>query len=167
MVTSSLLSSLPGIRHGFGSASSLVPPELAPVWDLRPAKRQVHGIRIAAISEPKHEAGDADGFPTTVPGLPVSIITAECVPLRLARRNGSQIAAVHAGWRGLYDGIIPAALAAMGEGLSVQLFSSETRQGQDEAQTVLMGWLGITADTKFANWTPTSEPDYGRNRDGN
>lgn len=119
MVTSSLLSSIPGIRHGFGSASSLVPPELAPVWDLRPAKRQVHGIRIAAISEPKHEAGDADGFHTKVPGLPVSIITADCVPLLLARRNGSQIAAVHAGWRGLYDGIIPAALAAMGEGASI------------------------------------------------
>ncbi|HEY0587977.1 MAG TPA: polyphenol oxidase family protein [Pseudoduganella sp.] len=119
MVTSSLLSSIPGIRHGFGSASSLVPAELAPVWELRPVKRQVHGTRVAAIHEPKQEAGAADGFHTAVPGLPVSIITADCVPLLLARRDGLQIAAVHAGWRGLYDGIIATALAAMGEGAPV------------------------------------------------
>ncbi|KQV59846.1 MULTISPECIES: polyphenol oxidase family protein [unclassified Duganella] len=119
MVTSSLLSSIPGIQHGFGSASSLVPAELAPVWELRPAKRQVHGTRIAAISMPKQEAGDADGFHTKTPGLPVSIITADCVPLLLARRDGSHVAAIHAGWRGLYDGIIPAALAAMGEGAPI------------------------------------------------
>jgi YfiH family protein len=119
MVASNLLSSVPGIVHGFGSASSLVPIELAPVWDIRPVKRQVHGIRVEAISEPKQEAGEADGFHTTVPGIPVSVITADCVPLLLARRDGSQVAAIHAGWRGLYDGIIPAALAAMGEGAAV------------------------------------------------
>ncbi|WP_082565703.1 polyphenol oxidase family protein [Duganella sp. Root1480D1] len=119
MVTSSLLSGIPGIRHGFGSASSLVPAELAPVWELRPAKRQVHGTRVAAIHEAKQEVGEADGFHTALPGLPVSIITADCVPLLLVRRDGTQIAAVHAGWRGLYDGIIPAALAAMGAGAPV------------------------------------------------
>ncbi|MGW8391970.1 polyphenol oxidase family protein [Pseudoduganella sp. HUAS MS19] len=119
MVTSSLLSSIPGIRHGFGSAASLVPAELATVWSLRPAKRQVHGTRIAAICEPQQEVGDADGFHTKGPSLPVSIITADCVPLLLARRDGSHVAAVHAGWRGLYGGIIPAALAAMGEGVPI------------------------------------------------
>jgi len=117
MVTSNLLSGIPGVRHGFGSASTLVPVELAQVWELRPAKRQVHGTRIAAIHEPQQQAGEADGFHTATRGLPVSIITADCIPLLLARRDGSQVAAVHAGWRGLYDGIIPAALAAMGEGV--------------------------------------------------
>lgn len=116
MVTSSLLSGIPGIRHGFGSASALVPIELASVWESRPAKRQVHGTRVAAIHVPQQQAGEADGFHTAVSDLPVSIITADCVPLLLARRDGSQVAAVHAGWRGLYDGIIPAALAEMGEG---------------------------------------------------
>ena len=119
MVASGLLSSIPGIRHGFGSASVLVPLELLPVWDSRPTKRQVHGTRIAAIHEPLQQAGEADGFHTAARSLPVSIITADCIPLLLARRDGSQIAAVHAGWRGLYDGIIPAALAAIGEGAPV------------------------------------------------
>jgi YfiH family protein len=115
MVTSSLLRSIPDIRHGFGNSSSLVPAALTPVWNLRPAKRQVHGIRVAQIGAPQQQVGDADGFHTVVPGIPVSIITADCVPLLLARRDGSQIAAVHAGWRGLYDGIIPAALAALAD----------------------------------------------------
>src|SRR5262249_22524808 len=56
----------------------------------------------------------ADGFHTSTTGIPASVITADCIPLLLARRDGSQVAAVHAGWRGLYDGIIPEALAALG-----------------------------------------------------
>lgn len=113
MVTSELLSSIPGIRHAFGSAAELVPQALAPVWEQRPAKRQVHGNRVAHILSAQQEIGDADGFVTSVPGVPVSIITADCVPLLLARRDGSQVAAVHAGWRGLQASIIPAAIAAM------------------------------------------------------
>lgn len=117
MVTSHLLNGIPGIRHGFGCAAAPVPPELAAVWELRPGKRQVHGVRVAAVYGPRQAVGDADGFHTAVPGLPVSIITADCVPLLLARRDGAQVAAVHAGWRGLHDGIIPAALAALAESL--------------------------------------------------
>jgi len=119
MVTSSLLSSISGIRHGFGCAEALVPPVLEQLWKLRPVKRQVHGVRVAAIDTPEQAVGDADGFHTSVPGLPVSVITADCVPLLLARRDASQVAAVHAGWRGLYDGVIPAALEGMGEGAPI------------------------------------------------
>lgn len=113
MVTSQLLSSIPGLRHAFGSAAELVPALLAPVWEQRPAKRQVHGTRVEHVTHAQQEVGDADGFITSAPGIPVSIITADCVPLLLARRDGSQIAAIHAGWRGLQDGIIPAAISAM------------------------------------------------------
>lgn len=113
MVTSQLLSDIAGIRHGFGSAEALIPPVLAPVWERRPMKRQVHGIRVEAITAPQQEVGDADGFSTSVPGIPVSIITADCVPLLLARRDASQVAAIHAGWRGLYDRIIPTAIAQL------------------------------------------------------
>ena len=119
MVTSTLLSSIPGIRHGFGSATALIPAALAPVWEGRPAKRQVHGTRVAAITEAQQHVGEADAFHTSQAGIPVSIITADCVPLLLARRDGTQVAAVHAGWRGLHDGIIPETLAAMAQGAPV------------------------------------------------
>jgi len=119
MVTSSLLSSIPGIQHGFGCAEALIPPVLEQLWSLRPVKRQVHGVRIVAIDAPGQSVGDADGFHTAVVGLPVSVITADCVPLLLARRDASQVAAVHAGWRGLFEGIIPAALDEMGQGAPI------------------------------------------------
>jgi polyphenol oxidase len=119
MVTSPLLSSIPGLRHGFGTATALVPEALAGVWQRRPIKRQVHGTRVAAIAEPQQEAGEADGFWTAEPGIPVSIITADCVPLLLARRDGKQVAAIHAGWRGLYDGIIAEAVSTLGSGSQV------------------------------------------------
>lgn len=114
LITSALLSSIPNIRHGFGTASELVPKVLQELWDLRPHKRQVHGIRAVDITEAQQPVGDADAFYTSTPGIPVSVITADCVPLLLARRDGSQAAAVHAGWRGLYDGIIPAVLEQLG-----------------------------------------------------
>ncbi|MTW13334.1 polyphenol oxidoreductase [Pseudoduganella eburnea] len=119
MVTSRLLNSIPGIRHGFGCAAALVPPVLENMWSLRPVKRQVHGTHVAPVELPEQAVGEADGFVTAVAGLPVSVITADCVPLLLARRDATQVAAVHAGWRGLYDGIIPAALAEMGEGAPI------------------------------------------------
>ena len=116
LITSELLNTIPNIRHGFGTATELVPAALQPVWDQRPDKRQVHGTRAVHIVAPRQHVGDADAFHTETPGIPVSVITADCVPLLLARRDGRHVAAIHAGWRGLYDGIIQSALQQLGEG---------------------------------------------------
>lgn len=116
LITSTLLDRIPNIVHGFGTDAELVPRALQPLWDLRPNKRQVHGTRAVDIVEARQHAGDADAFHTAAPGIPVSVITADCVPLLLARQDGSRVAAVHAGWRGLADGIIPRVLDALGAG---------------------------------------------------
>jgi polyphenol oxidase len=116
LISSELLSTIPHIRHGFGTATELVPTTLQPLWDERPNKRQVHGTRAVHIVEPRQHVGEADAFHTSKPGIPVSVITADCVPLLLARRDGGHVAAIHAGWRGLYDGIITQALAQLGGG---------------------------------------------------
>jgi YfiH family protein len=110
LISSVLLGDVPGIRYGFGFENELVPQALQSLWDERPVKKQVHGIHAAHITAPRQEAGHADAFYTSQPGIPVSVITADCLPLLLARRDGARVAAVHAGWRGLYDGIIPSVL---------------------------------------------------------
>jgi len=114
MITSTLLSGIPQIIYGFGTDAELVPRTLLAGWDRRPIKKQVHGTRAVEIVEARQHVGEADAFHTSVPGLPVSVITADCVPLLLSRRDGSHIAAVHAGWRGLANGIIPEVLRALG-----------------------------------------------------
>jgi YfiH family protein len=106
LIESALLASVPGIEHGFGTAAGLVPEALQEAWALRPDKRQVHGTRSVHITERQQAAGEADAFYTSASGIPVSVITADCVPLLMARRDGGMVAALHAGWRGLYAGII-------------------------------------------------------------
>jgi YfiH family protein len=43
---------------------------------------------------------------TETPGLLLSIATADCVPVLLARADGHAVAALHAGWRGALAGIV-------------------------------------------------------------
>ena len=41
-----------------------------------------------------------------------AVLTADCLPLLISHKDDAQVAAVHAGWRGLADGIVEKALAA-------------------------------------------------------
>ena len=55
----------------------------------------------------------ADAAVTTTPGTVLAILTADCLPVVFAARDGSEVAAAHAGWRGLADGMLEATVAAM------------------------------------------------------
>lgn len=56
---------------------------------------------------------DADAAITRTPGLPLVIMTADCLPVVLCNRTGTEIAAIHAGWRGLCNGIIEHTISSM------------------------------------------------------
>lgn len=53
----------------------------------------------------------ADASYSQLPNTVCCVMTADCLPVLLTDKQGSQVAAVHAGWRGLCDGIIENAIA--------------------------------------------------------
>ena len=62
---------------------------------------------------------DGDGLWTEDRGLPMLAIVADCLPIALARVNGRApaLAVLHAGWRGLLEGIAAKGVEALGGGL--------------------------------------------------
>lgn len=78
--------------------------------------RQVHGRDVARLNAPVATPPDADAVITDVPGLPIAVQTADCVPILLADLDGGQVAAVHAGWRGVVADVVGAALDELAPG---------------------------------------------------
>jgi hypothetical protein len=76
--------------------------------------RQVHGAEInRAVAGRRGVPGD--GLWTDEPGVPMLKVTADCLPIALARTNGSPaLCLVHAGWRGLSEGVVEAGVATLG-----------------------------------------------------
>lgn len=76
---------------------------------------QVHGTGVHRVlsREPVSTPPQADAAVTDVPGAVLAILTADCLPVLFATKDGSEIAAAHAGWRGLAAGMLEATVAAM------------------------------------------------------
>ncbi len=89
----------------------------APIW-----LNQTHSTVVAQVSEPTSQVIDADGVFTSSANVICSAMTADCLPVLLTNTLGTQVAAVHAGWRGLANGIVENAL---------EMFSGD-----------VMAWLG-------------------------
>ena len=74
--------------------------------------RQVHGT--AVVRDPHlDDEPEADAAVTDRPGTVLAILTADCLPVVLAARDGTEIAVAHAGWRGLAAGVLEATVSAM------------------------------------------------------
>jgi len=78
----------------------------APFW-----LNQVHSNRVVDAAGVRSVAGmDADGSYTIEADQVCAVMTADCLPLLICNRQGTAVAAVHAGWRGLLNGIIEQAV---------------------------------------------------------
>jgi YfiH family protein len=96
-----------GVRHGFGTRTAAEPLEVA-----RP--RQVHGaLAVDALLCLREARPEADAVVSVRAGLPVGVVTADCVPVLVASRSGTAVAAIHGGWRGLAAGVVEAGVAAL------------------------------------------------------
>ncbi len=88
----------------------------APHW-----LRQVHGTDVLRFDAPApspafaREGAEpvADASVTSVPGVVLTILTADCLPVVFANEEGSEIGTAHAGWRGLANGVLENTVAAM------------------------------------------------------
>ncbi|MDE2240519.1 MAG: laccase domain-containing protein, partial [Rhodospirillales bacterium] len=69
--------------------------------------KQVHGKDVITVTAPwaEGEGPAADALVTRLPGLALSIITADCAPVLFFGDNGA-VGAAHAGWRGALAGVL-------------------------------------------------------------
>lgn len=77
-----------------------------PVW-----LEQVHGTEVVRLDKRMATVPKADAAWTDCRGVVCAVITADCLPVLFCSRDGKQVAAAHAGWRGLQAGIIENTLA--------------------------------------------------------
>lgn len=90
-------------RRRFAEAAGLV---AAPGW-----LNQVHGCGVVPASA--QSGASADACWTAQPGMPCAVLTADCLPVLFSDRDGTCVAAAHAGWRGLAAGVLEATIARL------------------------------------------------------
>lgn len=93
---SRILKALPHVDHDFG-------PQAKPLPDGALRLNQVHS---ATVVDTSGAGTPADGIYSDKAGSVIGVQTADCLPLLFAHRSKPLVAATHAGWRGLRDGIV-------------------------------------------------------------
>jgi len=84
---------------------------------------QTHSTRVINLDRDTGRNGDA--AITTDPGKIAVVLTADCLPVLFTNKTGDEVAAAHAGWRGLVNGIL-----------------EQTIQAMESPPAELMAWMG-------------------------
>jgi YfiH family protein len=128
---------------------------------------QVHGVETFELQSPgaDSERREADVILSCEPGIFIGIVTADCVPILLAAVDGSAVAAIHAGWRGLAAGVIEAGLnvlrkrATKGVALAAAVGPSAGRCCYEVDQPVYEG-LARRYDRQLASFLGAGRPGH-------
>ena len=69
---------------------------------------QIHSNKFVFINKyyKNQKKKRADAVITDIPKLPIGILTADCAPILIYDKRRKMIAAIHAGWKGAYKGIV-------------------------------------------------------------
>lgn len=94
------------VRENRRRLAAALPSE--PVW-----LRQVHGVAVHVARGPLEDEPVADAVVTDRPGLVLSVLTADCLPVMFADDRGRAVGVAHAGWRGLSADVLERTVEAM------------------------------------------------------
>jgi len=82
----------------------------------------VHGCKVTLVGE--KDKGkiieNCDGLVTNTPEVSLRLSAADCIPVSLYDPITNSIGLIHAGWRGLYKGVIDSAVSLMEKKLKVR-----------------------------------------------
>ena len=96
--------------------AALLPSE--PAW-----LNQVHGVAVADAASVHGSVPDADASVASEPGAVCLVMTADCLPVLFSSGDGQVVAAAHAGWRGLANGVLQCTVQAMRERGATQILA--------------------------------------------
>lgn len=120
-----------------------------PVW-----LNQVHGTLVLDAGQALSALPpEADASFARRPGVACAVMTADCLPVLLCDKAGSVVAAAHAGWRGLYAGILERTVAAMacpGEELLAYLGPAIGPQAFEVGDEVRTAFVAANAQDELA-----------------
>lgn len=74
---------------------------------------QVHGTTVVNVDSAENIPADASY--STQSNKVCAVMTADCLPVLICNRKGDKVAAAHAGWRGLADGVIETTVKSLNE----------------------------------------------------
>ncbi len=90
-----------------------------PIW-----LNQTHSTKVIELPYKSEEVISADASFTQQIKQVCVVMTADCLPILLTNTQGTQVAAVHAGWRALLDGILENCIECMqGKGMQGELIA--------------------------------------------
>ena len=72
---------------------------------------QIHGITVVNLDDDPGGLPEADASITSSANTICAVLTADCLPVLFCDQAGTQVAAAHAGWRGLAAGVLEATVA--------------------------------------------------------
>lgn len=95
--------------------------------------QQVHGTDVIALDAQTPDGTRADACIATQRGIACTIMVADCLPVLFCNGTGTAVAAAHAGWRGLADGVLER---------TYERFWPPAPTGRGDAAMKTIAWLG-------------------------
>jgi len=128
---------------------------------------QIHSPEVVTIERAwdLNARPKADALVTKVPGLAIGITTADCGPILFADAEAGVVGAAHAGWRGAFEGVAEATIAAMERcGADRDRISAAIgpliRQPNYEVGPEFVARFRVAAETNGRFFKPAARPDH-------